>query len=76
MKLARPGLIGDFIGGPVRGFLAGVMALAGIVLLAACADLGGLFAARTADRSREIAIRMSIGSSRCASFGRFWSKHL
>jgi predicted permease len=64
LKLARPGLIGDFLGGPVRGFLAGVMVLAGIVLLAACANLGGLFAARTADRAREIAIRMAIGASR------------
>src|SRR5438132_2834776 len=64
LKLARPGLIGDFVGGPVRGFLAGVMALAGIVLLAACANLASLFAARTADRAREIAIRMAIGSSR------------
>jgi predicted permease len=64
LKLTRPGLLGDFFGGPVRAFLAGVMALAGVVLLAACANLGGLFAARTADRTREIAIRMSIGSSR------------
>jgi len=64
LKLARPGMIGDFIGGPIRGFLAGVMVLAGIVLLAACANLGGLFAARTADRAREIAIRMALGSSR------------
>ena len=64
LKLARPGLVGDFIGGPARGFLAGVMGLAGIVLLAACANLGSLFAARTADRTREIAIRMAIGSSR------------
>lgn len=63
-KLTRPGLMGDFFGGPARGFLAGVLALAGIVLLAACANLGGLFAARTADRTREIAIRMAIGSSR------------
>jgi predicted permease len=63
-KLARPGLGGDFIGGPARRFLAGVMGLAGIVLLAACANLGSLFAARTADRAREIAIRMAIGSSR------------
>src|SRR5882724_424085 len=63
-KLARPGLVGDFVGGPVRGFLAGVMVLAGIVLLAACANLGSLFAARTADRAREIAIRMALGSSR------------
>ena len=63
-KLARPGLMGDFLGGPARAFLAGVMVLAGIVLLAACANLGSLFAARTADRTREIAIRMAIGSSR------------
>jgi predicted permease len=63
-KLTRPGLMGDFIGAPVRAFLAGVMVLAGIVLLAACANLGSLFAARTADRTREIAIRMAIGSSR------------
>src|SRR5260370_1349884 len=64
LKLARPGLIGDFMGGPARGFLAAVMVLAGIVLLAACANLGSLFAARTADRAREIAIRMALGSSR------------
>jgi predicted permease len=63
-KLVRPGLAGDFFGAPVRGFLIGVMLLAGIVLLAACANIGSLFAARTADRAREIAIRMAIGSSR------------
>lgn len=40
------------------------MGLAGIVLLAACANLGSLFAARTADRAREIAIRLAVGSSR------------
>jgi predicted permease len=63
-KLAHPGLVGDYLGGPARAFLAGVMGLAGIVLLAACVNLGSLFAARTADRAREIAIRMAIGSSR------------
>jgi predicted permease len=64
LKLTRPGLMGEFFGAPARGFLAGVMGLAGIVLLAACANLGSLFAARTADRTREIAIRMAVGSSR------------
>jgi predicted permease len=63
-KLARAGMVGDFLGGAARRFLAGVMALAGIVLLAACANLGSLFAARTADRTREIAIRLAVGSSR------------
>jgi predicted permease len=63
-KLVRAGLMGDFFGAPARGFLAGVMVLAGIVLLAACANLGSLFAARTADRTREIAIRLAVGSSR------------
>jgi len=64
LKLTRPGLMGEFFGAPARAFLAGIMGLAGIVLLAACANLGGLFAAHTADRTREIAIRMAIGSSR------------
>jgi predicted permease len=64
IKLTRPGLAGDFMVGPARAFLAGVLGLAGIVLLAACANLGSLFAARTADRTREIAIRMAIGSNR------------
>jgi predicted permease len=63
-KLTRPGLLGDYLGGPARKFLAGVMVLAFILLLAACANLGSLFAARTADRGREIAIRMAVGSSR------------
>jgi predicted permease len=63
-KLARPGMVGDFLGGAVRRFMLGVMILAAIVLLAACANLGGLIAARTADRTREIAIRMAVGSSR------------
>ncbi len=64
LKVTRPGLMGEFFGAPARGFLAGVLGLAGIVLLAACANLGGLFAARTSDRTREIAIRMAVGSSR------------
>ena len=63
-KLSRAGLVGDYLGKPARAFLAGVMVLGGIVLLAACANLGSLFAARTADRGREIAIRMAVGSSR------------
>jgi predicted permease len=63
-SLTRPYLAGDWLGGPIRGFLAGLMLLAGLILLAACANLGSLFAARAADRSREIALRLALGSSR------------
>jgi predicted permease len=62
--LARPGLVGDTLGRPARAFMAGLMLLAGLILLAACANLGSLFAARAADRSREIALRMALGSRR------------
>ena len=62
--LARPGLFGDSVGGAVRGFMAGLLLLAGLILLGACANLGSLFAARAADRSREVALRLALGSSR------------
>jgi predicted permease len=62
--LSRPGLVGDTLGRPARAFMAGLMAMAGLILLAACANLGSLFAARAADRSREIAVRIALGSRR------------
>jgi len=62
--LIQPGLLGDIVGGPARPFLAALMSLAMLVLIAACVNLAGVFAARSADRSRELAIRLSIGSSR------------
>jgi predicted permease len=63
-SLARPSLIGDMLGPAVKGFMTGLMLLAGMILLAACANLGSLFAARAADRSREVALRLALGSSR------------
>ncbi len=63
-SLVRPGLHGNFFAPALRAFLIGLMLLAGLILLAACANLGSLFAARAADRSREVALRLALGSSR------------
>jgi predicted permease len=62
--LARPGLVGDMLGGPARAFMAGLTLLAGLILLAACANLGSLFAAWAADRAKETALRLALGSRR------------
>jgi len=62
--LAREGLPGDVFGRALEAFLTGLMLLAGLILLAACANLGSLFAARAADRSREVALRLALGAGR------------
>src|SRR5438094_5701982 len=63
LRLVRPGLQGD-AGDVIRGFLYSVTGLALLVLVAACANLASLFAARAADRSRELALRVALGASR------------
>ena len=63
LRLIHPGLWGDE-GDVIRGFLYSVTVLALLVLAAACANLATLFAARAADRSRELALRVALGSSR------------
>ena len=63
LRLRQPGPAGDAGRSDEKGLL-GIMLLAGLVLLAACANLAGIFAARAADRAGELAVRMAIGASR------------
>jgi predicted permease len=63
LRLRQPGPAGDE-NDPTKKGLLGIMLLAALVLLAACANLASIFAGRAADRAGELAVRMAIGASR------------
>jgi predicted permease len=64
VRLSQLGLIGQTLRRPMEAFVFAVILLSAIVLLAACANLASLIAARGADRGFELAIRVSIGAAR------------
>jgi predicted permease len=63
VRLIRPGLMGDD-GEGIRRFLYSVNVLALLLLSAVCVNLASGFSARAADRRRDLALRVALGSSR------------
>ncbi|HYM25232.1 MAG TPA: ABC transporter permease [Vicinamibacterales bacterium] len=74
--LGRPSLYGEHLGRPFRTFLSALMLLAGLILVAACANLGSVFTARAADRAGEVALRLALGAGRLRIVRQFLTEAL
>ncbi len=70
VRLSNLGLAGDTLRNPIEAFVFGVILLAAMVLLAACANLASLMTARGADRAfrnRHSRVHRRQPGTNCAS---------
>jgi predicted permease len=68
ISLATPGLIAGAVRRPATGLAVMLLSLAGLTLIVACANLSGLMLAQSADRQKEMAIRVALGARRAELF--------